>query len=260
VRQLEQLIPHREDVPRLIYQITERAMDSGVELAVIRPGSEEAGDFYSRQTFELQVLGEYHSIAEYLTAIGSLSRIVRPHELKLSVETPRPDGEKSPTLRAAFRIEVYVMPDAAIESTTEPREDQCEHLISCVCRCWRSFAAPHQRPHNRRRPERPVANTSEPRSSSSARCSTTPAACAARPVPAADRRSRRAAVHGPDAAHDPLLRGPGESVVAVSDAAKKQYRLRRGDTVGNATVVDIGPTRVVFSVLTSAFADRKSWT
>lgn len=41
---------------------------------------------------------------------------------------------------------------------------------------------------------------------------------------------------------------PRESIAAVSDAANKQYRLRRGDSVGNATVVDIGPTRVVFSV------------
>ncbi|HEX6308067.1 MAG TPA: hypothetical protein VFZ69_07760 [Longimicrobiales bacterium] len=41
---------------------------------------------------------------------------------------------------------------------------------------------------------------------------------------------------------------PRESIAAVSDAANKQYRLRRGDTVGNATVVDIGRTRVVFSV------------
>lgn len=41
---------------------------------------------------------------------------------------------------------------------------------------------------------------------------------------------------------------PARSIVAVSDAANKQYRLRRGDSVGNATVVDIGRTRVVFSV------------
>lgn len=38
-----------------------------------------------------------------------------------------------------------------------------------------------------------------------------------------------------------------ESVVMLSDS-NRQYRLRRGETVGNATVVDIGPTRVVFSV------------
>jgi hypothetical protein len=42
---------------------------------------------------------------------------------------------------------------------------------------------------------------------------------------------------------------PGSSIVSVTDASLKQYRLRRGDSVGNATVVDIGPTRVVFSVL-----------
>lgn len=41
---------------------------------------------------------------------------------------------------------------------------------------------------------------------------------------------------------------PTRSIVAVSDAANTQYRLRRGDTVGNSTVVDIGRTRVVFSV------------
>lgn len=42
---------------------------------------------------------------------------------------------------------------------------------------------------------------------------------------------------------------PARSVVSLSDGAQKQYRLRRGDSVGNATVIDISPTRVVFSVL-----------
>jgi Tfp pilus assembly protein PilO len=111
VRTLEQLIPRREDVPRLIYQITERALETGVELALIRPGQEQAGTFYSQQTFELHVLGEYHDVAEYLTAIGSLNRIVRPYDMVLRLDNQRPDGDKSPTLRAGFRIEVYVMPD-----------------------------------------------------------------------------------------------------------------------------------------------------
>jgi hypothetical protein len=35
----------------------------------------------------------------------------------------------------------------------------------------------------------------------------------------------------------------------VSDGSKKQYRLRRGESVGNATIIDIGPSRVVFSVM-----------
>jgi type IV pilus assembly protein PilO len=116
VQQLEDLIPRREDVPVLIHQITQRALDTGVELTVIRPGSEVAGDFYSQQTFELQVRGQYHSIADYLTAIGSLTRIVRPYDVKLDVEDRVAD--EPPTLRATFRIETYVMPaPSMIEAT-----------------------------------------------------------------------------------------------------------------------------------------------
>lgn len=43
-------------------------------------------------------------------------------------------------------------------------------------------------------------------------------------------------------------RDPAVSLVAVSDLAGNVYRLRRGDTVGNATVIDIGETRVIFAV------------
>jgi type IV pilus assembly protein PilO len=111
VRQLEELIPRREDVPRLIHQITERALETGVDLAVIRPGSEQVGEFYSHQTFELQVIGHYHNIGEYLTAIGSLVRIVRPYEVKLTLDAVQQDRDGRPLLRAAFRIETYVMPD-----------------------------------------------------------------------------------------------------------------------------------------------------
>jgi hypothetical protein len=42
---------------------------------------------------------------------------------------------------------------------------------------------------------------------------------------------------------------PRESVAAVSVAGGRRIRLRRGETVGNATIVDIGRTHVVFSVM-----------
>jgi hypothetical protein len=41
---------------------------------------------------------------------------------------------------------------------------------------------------------------------------------------------------------------PGQSVALVVDGAKKVYRLRKGDVVGNATVLDINAERVTFSV------------
>lgn len=113
VGQLEALIPRREDVPVLISQITERAHGLGVELAALNPSAEEAGEFYSRQSYELQVLGDYHSIGEYLAAIGSLPRIVKSTDFKVSVDQPATEAGASPRLRAMFRIETFIVPDAA---------------------------------------------------------------------------------------------------------------------------------------------------
>jgi type IV pilus assembly protein PilO len=117
VRQLEELIPRSEDVPVLIHQITQRAYDTGVELALIRPGEEQKGEHYALQTFELQVVGEYHDIGSYLTSIGSLGRIVRPFDLSMAIESTLPRSrDGAPKLRASFRIETYVMP---LPSTAE---------------------------------------------------------------------------------------------------------------------------------------------
>jgi hypothetical protein len=41
---------------------------------------------------------------------------------------------------------------------------------------------------------------------------------------------------------------PGESIVVLVDGARRVYRLRRGQSTGNVTVTDIGPSRVVFAV------------
>lgn len=43
-------------------------------------------------------------------------------------------------------------------------------------------------------------------------------------------------------------RVPNASVVVLADGAKKMYRLRRGETLGNSTVIEITPTRVIFVV------------
>lgn len=42
--------------------------------------------------------------------------------------------------------------------------------------------------------------------------------------------------------------GAGRSVAVVADGDGKRHRVRRGDVIGDAQVLDIGPTRVIFSV------------
>ena len=118
VQQLEQLIPRREDVPGLINQITERAQALGVDLVMLNPDVEEAGQFYGRQTYQIRVIGDYHSVGEYLSEIGALPRIVKPDEVTLAVESDPNDGTP-PLLRASFTIETFVMPDPAAPAAAD---------------------------------------------------------------------------------------------------------------------------------------------
>lgn len=113
MQRLEELIPRKEEVAALLNGLSERAMDSNVDLALMKPELAEPGQFYTQQSFQITVIGVYHDIARYLTAVATLPRIVTP--VNLSVK-PRGGNEMSrdgtPKLSADFRIMTYVIPEA----------------------------------------------------------------------------------------------------------------------------------------------------
>jgi type IV pilus assembly protein PilO len=93
------------------------ARRTGIELSLIQPTGAFEAEFYTRRTYELAVLGSYHQIAEFLTRVGSLPRIVSPTDLNLAVrEAETRSGD--PRLEARFTIETYVLP------STEPTADE----------------------------------------------------------------------------------------------------------------------------------------
>jgi type IV pilus assembly protein PilO len=109
---LEELIPREEEVPGLISAMAERAQSSGVEIWAFTPGRAEASPHYNRQTFEMSVIGQYHDVGEFLTAVGSLPRIITATNLRLGVEGNRRRSSGEPHLLASFRIQTYVLPTA----------------------------------------------------------------------------------------------------------------------------------------------------
>lgn len=112
MKRLEELIPKSEEVATLLNGLAERAMDSNVDLSLMKPEASEPGEFYTQQSYQIQVIGPYHNIGQYLAAVASGPRIVTPVELKL-VTRPALEGQResdSPRLNATFRIVTYVIP------------------------------------------------------------------------------------------------------------------------------------------------------
>jgi type IV pilus assembly protein PilO len=113
MRQLEELIPKREEVAELLYTVTLRVQSANVDLVGMKPEAQDPSSFYTRHIYEMGVRGTYHDIGVFLSDIGSLSRIVTPTQLKLTLPTqPESNREGEPLLDANFRIVTYVVPDA----------------------------------------------------------------------------------------------------------------------------------------------------
>lgn len=120
MKRLEELIPKSEEVATLLNSLSERAIDANVDLSLMKPELSEPGEFYTEQTYQVQVIGLYHDIGHYLSAIASGPRIVTPINLKLK---PRPPGEVTrdgtPKLNAEFRIVTYVIPESSEQASTQ---------------------------------------------------------------------------------------------------------------------------------------------
>src|SRR5262245_8194985 len=112
-RRLEQLIPRREQVPEMLYNVTERAQEAGVDHALIKPESEMPGEFYTEQTYAMRVVGTYHAIGRFLTQIGSLPRIITATQLTMTMP-PSALKSRAPgmpvRLQADFKIQTYIIP------------------------------------------------------------------------------------------------------------------------------------------------------
>lgn len=116
VAKLEELIPGREEVPALVDDIGTRARLVDVDLRELQPMPREAREFYDLTAYNMAVVGEYHSVARFLTDIASLPRIVTPVQVDVQIfGQPQQYRDLESPVVATFRIETYVLPDPNAE-------------------------------------------------------------------------------------------------------------------------------------------------
>jgi type IV pilus assembly protein PilO len=127
-RQLESvegLIPSGEELPDLLDAISVEAQRAGVEISLIQPSGATEESFYTRRVYDMAVIGSYHAIAEFLTRVASLPRIVTPRDVTLAPSTrPTTAGGETPEqvrLEARFSVETYVITSNASEHAATPQ-------------------------------------------------------------------------------------------------------------------------------------------
>ena len=112
VAELEQLIPGSEEVAAVVDQMSQVARDVGVSVTIIRSEAPVPGAFYTQQTFQIRVLGEYHDVGSFLSGIASLPRIITPSDVQLEpFDDPTGSMGFDSPVEVNFRIQTYLAPD-----------------------------------------------------------------------------------------------------------------------------------------------------
>jgi type IV pilus assembly protein PilO len=110
---MRQLVPTGNEVPALLEQVSTAARRAGLDLSTVEPQPVVVGDQFDTYRYKLSVFGSYHQVAEFLTNVGSLTRIVAPVNMNLVV-TQDPAATKSrrradqAVLDTDFEIQTYV--------------------------------------------------------------------------------------------------------------------------------------------------------
>jgi type IV pilus assembly protein PilO len=108
---LNRLVPSTNEVPALLDQVSTAARRAGLELQDVAPAGPQPGEEFDTYKYKLGVVGGYHEVAQFLTNIATLDRIVAPMNLYLVVTPGK--GEKraksgESLLDARFEIQTYV--------------------------------------------------------------------------------------------------------------------------------------------------------
>ncbi len=104
------LVPAGNEVPALVEQVSTAARRAQLELAGLEPEPVIEGDMFDTYRYKIKLNGAYHDVAQVLTNIASLNRIVAPMNLNLQLPQGTPKAVPGKQMLASvFEIQTYVV-------------------------------------------------------------------------------------------------------------------------------------------------------
>ena len=77
-------LPNTTEVPDLLVDITQAGLGRGLEFALFRPEKEQPKDFYAEMPISVEVRGSYHELAQFVSDVAALPRIVTFGDIAIS--------------------------------------------------------------------------------------------------------------------------------------------------------------------------------
>lgn len=118
---LRTLVPEQREVNNMLDDVNLRSRVRGVRMTGFKPTAPVPGPApFDTYGYDFVVVGHYHQVAEFLTDIASLRRIMVPGDVRLVGATQaqgRAFGDTTSMLEAHFTVRTYVKSKAPEDST-----------------------------------------------------------------------------------------------------------------------------------------------
>jgi type IV pilus assembly protein PilO len=80
-------LPGETEIPSLIVDISQTGLAAGLKEKLFQPQPEVPKDFYAEKPILIHLSGSYHDIANFVSGIAALPRIVTLHNINVTPET-----------------------------------------------------------------------------------------------------------------------------------------------------------------------------
>lgn len=81
-------LPGKTEIPSLIVDISQTGLAAGLQEKLFQPQSEVTRDFYAEKPITISLSGGYHEIANFVSGVASLPRIVTLHDINITPDDP----------------------------------------------------------------------------------------------------------------------------------------------------------------------------
>lgn len=107
-------LPEKSEVPGLLEDISHQGLATGLEFRSIRLQNENVIDFYAELPIDISVVGSYHQLAEFVSNVASLPRIVTLHDFTIQQGKTDPSLLQMKIMAKTYR---YMSEDETIAET-----------------------------------------------------------------------------------------------------------------------------------------------
>jgi type IV pilus assembly protein PilO len=79
-------LPGETEIPSLIVDISQTGLAAGLQEKLFQPQAEVPRDFYAEKPIKIRLTGGYHEMANFVSGIAALPRIVTLHDINITPE------------------------------------------------------------------------------------------------------------------------------------------------------------------------------